>query len=322
MKKPIIIITGPTASGKTAIALKVVPRYPAEIVCADSMTVYQGMDIGTDKPTLNNFKGQSSQNRNLTNRNLIENSSEASKFELVGGIPHHLLNLVTPDQEFNVAIFKKLAKEKIEEIQSRDNIPFLVGGSTMYLDAVVYDFEIPVVKPNTKLRQELEQESTERLFTKLVRLDPDAEWTIDRNNKRRLVRALEVTLISGEPFSKQKKKKDLLENVLYLAVDRDRETLYQNINSRVDEMMDIGFLDEVRKLRQKYDHNTAMQAAGYKQLIQYLDGEIPLDKAIEKTKQVHRNYAKRQLTWLRKNKDVTWVKNENEAATAIDKFLK
>lgn len=314
-----MIITGPTASGKTAVALKVAPNYPTEIICADSMTVYKGMDIGTDKPTLANSDCRLS----ITNTGASENLKlKIAGSKLVNGIPHHLLDIVTPDQEFNVSLFKKIATEKIAEIHQRGNIPFVVGGSTLYIDALAYDFEIPTVKPNPELREQLEQKTNQELFQELVALDPDTEWTIDKNNKRRLIRALEVCLISGQPFTQQKGRKELPHNFLYLSVDKERNALYENINARVDEMIRIGFLDEVKLLKEKYDHNSAMQAAGYKQLSDYLDGAISLEEAVEKTKQVHRNYAKRQLTWLRKNKDVIWVKNESEAATMIDKFLK
>lgn len=291
MKNPIIILTGPTASGKTSFSYPLAKKFDGEIICADSMTVYKSMDIGTDKPKEFN------------------------------GIPHHLLDILNPDEEFNVSIFKDLAENKIKEIHGRGNIPFLVGGSTMYIDALAYNYEIPKTKPDMKLRSKLEKKTNSELFSQLIELDPDAEWTVDRNNKRRLIRALEVCIQTGKPFTTQKKKRDLPKNVLYLAIQRDREELYKRINSRVDEMITEGFLDEVKKLHKKYDLNTAMQATGYRQLIQFIDGEISLEEAIEKTKQSHRNYAKRQLTWLNRNKDVIWIENKKEAEKKIDRFL-
>jgi tRNA dimethylallyltransferase len=307
VKKPIIVITGPTASGKTALSLQVAKDLRGEIICADSMTVYRGMDIGTDKPTV------------LT-KNVKEKSNDGC-YE-INGICHHLLDIVDPDEEFNVAKFQKIVTRIVEEIHSRGNIPLLVGGSTMYIDAFVYGYEMPEAKPDQALRESLEKRNCEELFEELIGLDPDAEWTIDRHNKRRIIRALEVTLQTGIPFTHQKKKHDLPDNVLYLAVSRRREELYADINRRVDEMMEAGFLEEVENLFKKYDHNTAMQAAGYKQLIQYLDGERTLEEAVERTKQVHRNYAKRQMTWLNKNKDVIWVSGKSEAEKIIKDFLK
>jgi len=290
-RNPIVVLTGPTASGKTSLSLDLAKKFNGEIICADSMTVYKDMDIGTDKPMEFN------------------------------GIPHHMFNILNPDEEFNVAIFKDLAEKKIKEIHSRGNIPFLVGGSTMYIDALVYGYNIPHAKPNLELRKKLASQSNEELFSQLIELDPDAEWTVDKGNKRRLIRALEVCIQTGKPFTKQKTKRDLPKNVLYLAVERDRAELYDNINQRVDEMMDEGFLDEVKKLHKKYDLDTALQATGYKQLVEYLEGNLSLEEAIEKTKQSHRNYAKRQLTWLNKNKDVIWIENKQEAQKKIDQFL-
>jgi tRNA dimethylallyltransferase len=291
MKNPIIILTGPTASGKTAMSLELAKEFNSEIIAADSMTVYKGMNIGTDKP------------------------KEPS-------ITHHLINIIDPDEPFNAAIFKDLVTEKVKEITAQGKIPFLVGGSTMFIDSFAYNYQMPEVEPDQDLRTELEKKSNEDLFEELVTMDPDAEWTIDKNNKRRLIRALEVTLKTGIPFTAQKSKKNLPGNLLYLAIEVDREELYKKINARVDQMMDEGFLDEVRQLYEKYDHNTAMQAAGYKQLTQYLDGEITLEEAVEKTKQAHRNYAKRQLTWLGANQDVVWIKDLAGAESKISEFLK
>jgi len=293
MEKPIIVITGPTASGKTALSLEIAEKYNGEIVCADSMTVYRGMDIGTDKPTL------------------IDNQN----------IPHHLIDIVNPDEEFNVALFVKEVRKLVDEIHSRGNVPFIVGGSLMYIDAFIYNYDMPAVAPNQELRIELEKKDNEALFTQLCELDPDCEWTIDKHNKRRIIRAIEICMATGKSLADQKSKKPLPKNVLYLAVDRNREVLYSQIDKRVDIMFKQGFVEEVRMLREKYDHNTAMQAAGYKQIMQYLDGGIDLETAIAKTKQVHRNFAKRQLTWLRRNEDVKWVEDATEAEGFISKFL-
>jgi tRNA dimethylallyltransferase len=304
MKNPIIVLTGPTASGKTSLSFEIAKEFNGEIICADSMTVYRGMDIGTDKPTLD------------------ETASNGGDHYLVRDIPHHLLDIVDPDNEFNVSEFQKLVKELVAQIHARGNIPILVGGSTMYIDAYVYGYEIPASGPDHKLRTELDKKDCDELFKQLIALDPDAEWTIDRHNKRRIVRALEVTINTGIPFTHQKKKNSLPSNILYLAVNRPRSELYADIERRVDEMMDNGFLDEVRSLFVKYDHNTAMQAAGYKQLTQHLDGKLTLSAAVLKTKQVHRNYAKRQLTWLNRNKDVAWVEDALDAERHVDDFLK
>ncbi len=304
MKKPIIVLTGPTASGKTALSFDLARKFNVEIICADSMTVYRGMDIGTDKPTLGK-----------------EVKKNGNEFE-IDGVIHHLIDVKNPDEEMNVAIFKAMAKTAIQKIQQKNKIPLIVGGSTLYIDALVYDFQMPEVKPDPELRAELEQKSNEDLFQQLVKLDPDCEWTIDKNNKRRLIRALEVVLETGQPFCASRSRAKLPKNVLYLALKRDREWLYNRIDQRVDEMIESGFLEEVKKLYQKYDHNTAMQAAGYKQLTEYLDEKLTLDEAVEKTKQVHRNFAKRQMTWLKRNKDIEWIENQEQAEKLVENFFK
>lgn len=304
MKKPIIVLTGPTASGKTALSFDLAKKHGAEIICADSMTVYRGMDIGTDKPTL---------------AKSVKKTGD--EFE-IDGVIHHLIDVKDPDEEMNVAIFKSMAEAVIRKIHQKNKIALIVGGSTLYIDALVYDFHMPEVKPDAKLRVELEKESCDALFRKLVKLDPDCEWTIDKNNKRRLIRALEVVIKTGQPFCASKSKAKLSKNVLYLAFKKNRDWLYNRINQRVDEMMQGGFLDEVNNLYQKYDHNTAMQAAGYKQLAEYLDGKLTLDEAVEKTKQVHRNFAKRQMTWLKRNKNIKWIENQEQAEKLVEIFLK
>ncbi|MEI6267164.1 MAG: tRNA (adenosine(37)-N6)-dimethylallyltransferase MiaA [bacterium] len=309
MNNPIIVLTGPTASGKTAFSYEIAKIFTnIEIICADSMTVYTGMDIGTDKPT-----------------SIIQNTKNKKQNEegsyVINNIPHHLLDIVNPDEEFNVAIFIKKVTTLVKEIHDRGNIPMLVGGSVMYIDAFAYSYSMPDVKPNIELRYELEKKNTDELFNQLCEFDPDCEWTVDRHNKRRLIREIEVFLATGQPISKQKQRSPLPNNILYLAVDREREILYEQINKRVDIMFLEGFVEEVRNLHRLYDHNTAMQAAGYKQICQYLDGDIDLVTAIAKTKQAHRNYAKRQLTWLRRNKDIKWIANVKEATISINGLI-
>ncbi len=304
MKNPIVVITGPTASGKTALSFELVPKFGGEIICSDSMTVYRGLDIGTDKPTLG---------KDWTRK------SDGS--HVISGIRHHLLDILEPNEEFNAALFKKLAQEKAAEIWSRGGVPFLVGGSLLYIDAFVYDFEIPDVEPDPKLRKELSEKSEEELFERLVELDPDAEWTVDRKNKRRLIRALEVCLKTGRPFTAQKKSRPLGKNVLYLTVDRDRLELNRRINRRVDEMMEAGFLDEVRDLYGKYGRSEALQATGYRQLVDFIEKKTNLETAVAETKKSHRRFAKRQKTWLRRNQDKHPVKGAVQAEALVADFL-
>jgi len=317
MNNPIIVITGPTASGKTAMSLEISGKYNCEIICADSMTVYRGMDIGTDKPGCDSPSPHHAHDGNP----VLDSSCTQNDERFVNGIRHHLLDIVNPDEEFNAAIFCNKVKEIVTDIQARGKIPMLVGGSVMYIDAFIYDYQMPEVAPDIALREHLDGKTSEELFKQLCECDPDCEWTVDRHNKRRIIRAIEVCQATGKPLSSQKSKKPLPANVLYLAVDREREVLYSQIDKRVDIMFRQGFVEEVRALHSLYDHNTAMQAAGYRQIIQLLDGEIDLESAIAKTKQVHRNYAKRQLTWLRRNDDIHWVKQTDVAEKLIAEFL-
>jgi tRNA dimethylallyltransferase len=312
MQNPIIVITGATASGKTALSFALAKKYQGEIICADSMTVYRGMDIGTDKPTAlaaANHKHQ------------LPITKQKDGSHVINCIRHHLLDVLNPDEEFNISIFREMVEKKIAEIHSRGHIPFLVGGSLLYIDSYVYDYDLPPAEPDTSLRERLEKMDLPQLWQQLVKLDPDAEWTIDSHNRRRVVRALEVCLSTGRPFTEQKSKKSLRENVLYLVVEKDRDLLYEDINRRVDEMMAAGFLDEVRVLKEKYNQNTAMQASGYRQLSEYLDGEYSIEEAVQKTKQSHRNFAKKQLTWLRRNPDKHVVHDLSDAQNMIDGFL-
>lgn len=310
MQNPIIVITGPTASGKTALSFALAKEFDGEIICADSMTIYRGMDIGTDKPTIQSLASDG--------KSPAKNSDGSYE---IRGIRHHLLDELDPDEEFNVALFCEKVEQKVKEIQSRGHLPFLVGGSLFYIDAYVYEYSLPPVQPDLELRAKLESQDLDTIWQQLVAIDPDAEWTVDRKNRRRVVRALEVCLKTGTPFTEQKSKRELKENVLYLALERDRAELYRDIDRRVDEMMERGFLSEVRELHKKYDHNTAMQASGYRQIIEYIDGKSTLEAAVENTKRSHRNFAKRQLTWLKRNADKVTVRDVDEAKSVIGKFL-
>jgi len=293
INKPIIVLTGPTASGKTAISMGLAERFNCEIICADSTTVYCGMDVGTAKPTS----------------------------EEMQGIPHHLLNIVNPDEEFNASIFMATVTKIVDEIHARGHVPMLVGGSVLYIDAFVFNYNLPPVEPDEELREELEKIDTFELFEKLCKLDPECEWTIDRHNRRRIIRAIEVWMKTERPFSEHKSKTPLPENILYLAVEADRDKLYEHIDERVDQMFRDGLIEEVKGLYAKYGDTPALKAGSYRQVIDFLQGNDSIEEAATKTKQNHRNNAKKQFTWLRRNKDIHWVKNSAEAEKLISKFL-
>jgi tRNA dimethylallyltransferase len=294
-KKPIIVITGPTASGKTALAIKLAKRFNGEIINADSRSIYREMDIATSKPSIEETKV----------------------------IPHHLINIVNPDEVFTLSDYQKLALEKIKEVQSRDKTPFLVGGTGLYIDAVVYNFNLTETKPDLKLRKKLEKDTIKELAEKLKGIDPESFETIDLKNKRRLIRALEVALSTKKSFIISQKRETKPENILYLALDVEREMLYQKINQRIDQWLKTGLIEETKYLASKYSFDLpALSAISYQEILKYLNNKISLKEAAETMKKRTRNYAKRQLTWFKSNKDVVWIKNEGEAEENIKKFLK
>jgi len=280
--KPIIVIAGPTASGKSSLAAKLANRYAGEIICSDSRTVYKGMDIGTAKPT----------------------KSERQQ------VQHYGLDLVEPNQQFSAGQFKRYADEVIADIHSRDLPVFLVGGSGLYIDSVVYDFSL-ASKPEKEQREkynamtlnELQQEAA----TLGLNLGSDT-----MKNPRHLRRALERQ--GQEP-----KKKKLPACTYYFAININREELFKRIEERAKNMIDMGFVMEVDRLMKKYGRAVpALQAPGYKAFIEYLDGELSQGEAIQKFIQNDKKLAKRQLTWLRKNPDITWVNSSDEAEQQIE----
>jgi len=293
-KQVLIVILGPTASGKSELAIKLAKKFNGEIVSADSRQIYQEMDIGTAKPG----KKQ------------------------MAGIKHYLINIIKPNQSFTLAQYKKLAVKTIKDIQKRNKLPFLVGGTGLYIQAIVDNLQIPKVKPDKKLRNQLERLSNQELFNQLKKLDPLTAAVIDLNNKRRLIRALEVCLITKKPFSQQRKKGQPLFDILEIGLELDKKTLEKRINQRVDKIFKAGLVKENKKLAQKYSFNLpAMSGIGYQEIIQYLQGKITLNQAKELIKQHTRQYAKRQITWFKKDHRIHWIKTQNQAEKLIRNFL-
>jgi tRNA dimethylallyltransferase len=300
-KNKLIVILGPTASGKTEMAIKLAKKYNGEIVSADSRQIYKGMDIGTAKP--------------LKNQN--------SRPFIVENIPHHLIDIIYPDQDFSLAKYKKLAIKIIKDIQKRKKIPFLVGGTGLYISSIVDNLEIPKVKPDKSIRKKLEAKSAEDLFKKLKKLDSKAAENIGASNKRKLIRALEVCLITKKTFSSQQGRGEPLFDFLQIGIKIPREKVYKKINQRVDQMIKMGLEKEVKNLISKdYDLNLpSMSGLGYKQIGKYLKKEINFQEAIESIKNETRHYAKRQMTWFKRDKKIEWVKNCKEAEKFVEKFL-
>ncbi|MFA5050549.1 MAG: tRNA (adenosine(37)-N6)-dimethylallyltransferase MiaA [Patescibacteria group bacterium] len=307
--KKIIIILGPTASGKTDIALKLAKKFKGEIICADSRTIYKGMDIGTAKPIHGTW-----------------NMEHGAKIYKIDGVPHYMIDVVQPNQEFTVAQFKQKAIEIIDDIQKRNKTPFLVGGTGLYISSLVDNFDIPAIAPDKKLRSKLEKMAAkygpDYLWKKLIKLDPEAKKFIQKENLRRVIRALEVCLKTKKPFSQIRQKGEPLFETLLIGINQPRPILYQRINQRVDKMIKSGLINEVKKLIKKYPaHSRAFSGIGYKEIISYLRGEISLIEAADLIKKNTRHYAKRQITWFKRDERIKWIKKINQAKILIKKFL-
>ena len=285
----LVVILGPTASGKSDLAIKLAEKFNGEIISADSRQVYQEMDIGTAKIEIKKVM-----------------------------IPHYLIDIIKPNQEFTLAQYKKLAVKIIKDIQKRGKLPFLVGGTGLYIQSVIDNLQIPKVKPDKKLRNKLEKLTNQELCQQLKKLDPLSDATIDHRNKRRLIRALEVCLITKKPFSKQRKKDKPLFDVCQIGIKSNKKTLEKRINQRVGKMFEAGLIEEVKKLAQKYSPDLpSMSGIGYQEIIPYLQGEITLEQAKELIKQHSRQYARRQMSWFRRDKRIIWVNNYQKAAISF-----
>lgn len=287
-KKPTCwVLSGPTASGKTALSIRLAKEHECEIVCMDSMQIYRGMNIGTAKPTR----------------------------EEMQGIPHHMLDVVEPDVSFSVAQYQEMAENVIREIHRRGKRALLVGGTGLYLRALRHPMAMGMVTGDEELRSRLEKEAEQtdgryKLHQQLQSVDSDTANRLHANDVRRVVRALEVYYLTGIPFSKQPQvEAEPPFQYRVASLTMDREILYQRIEQRVDAMVAAGLIDEVRTLldRGVPPNAQALKGLGYKEMIPYLHGECTLEKAIYELKLGTRHYAKRQLTWMRREEDVCWV---------------
>lgn len=301
----LIIICGPTASGKTSWSLQLAKKYDGEIISADSRQIYKKMDIGTAKE-----RGE--WQTNFLRRTLY-----------IEGIPHHLMDFLDPGKNFSVAEFRDRAVKYAKMSHYKGNIPFVVGGTGLYIHALIDNLNIPRIPANKKLRESLEDKTNEELMVWLKELDPVTAETVDPHNNRRIIRALEVCILSGQPFSKQQLKGEPIFDILQIAIEQPREVLYERINKRVDEQMRMGLLTEIKNLlKQKYSWDLpSMSGIGYRQFRDYFAGKMSLEQAINNLKQANRNYAKRQMTWFKRDPRIHWVKTIEEADNLILKFL-
>jgi len=315
----LIVILGPTASGKTDLAIKLAEKFNGEIVSADSRQVYKGMDIATAKPwnfKFPNFKFQ-----------------KRKEFILIKGVPHHLIDVVFPDQEFNVAVYKKLAISAIKDIQKRGKLPFLVGGTGLYVKAVVDNIEFPKVPAQKKLREKLEEKTKKELFKIYKKLDSKGAKFIDKENKRRLIRAIEVCKITKKPFWQQRKKGAPLFDTLQIGTKLPKKELKKRVETRIEKMLKMGLEEEVKKLVQKYGWNISpLQTIGYQEWQDYLGNKIRKNEVKEKIILHTIQFAKRQMAWFKRHpapeqvrcgasKRIHWIKNYQQAENLIKNFL-
>ena len=295
-KQKIIAIVGPSSSGKTSLAIEVAKKLNGEIISVDSRQIYRKLDIGSAKPT-------------IEERQCIE---------------HHLLDIVDVTEEYTVADFSDDAKTKINEILNKGKVPILAGGTGLYFRVLLQDFDLPRVAPNKELREELEKQSSQDLYNKLLELDYDIAQKIHFNNKVKIIRALEVCMTLNMPMSKAQKKKESEYDTLWFGLNaQNRDFLYDRVNKRTDIMFEQGLLDEAKKLFELYpNNNILLSTIGYQELYPYLKGEITLEEASEQLKQNTRRYVKRQISWFNANKEINWFDIENlTQKEMIDKII-
>ena len=296
-----IVLTGPTAVGKTSLSISLAKTVNGEIISADSMQVYKKMDIGSAKIPP----------------------------EEMQGIPHYLVDVLEPEEEFHIVKFQQMAKKAMEDIYSRGKIPILVGGTGFYIQAVTKDIDFTEAQQENDYRKELEalaeEKGGEHLHEMLRKVDPVSADAIHAHNVKRVIRALEFYHQNGSPISahnEEQKQHESPYNLAYFVLNMPRELLYERIDLRVDQMMKEGLLEEVARLKEEGCHRgmVSMQGLGYKEILAYLDGEYPLEEAVRVLKRDTRHFAKRQLTWFRREQELTWV-NKDQFSYQEDQIL-
>lgn len=299
MKAPLVIIAGPTACGKTDIAIDLALKINGEVISADSMQVYKYMDIGTAKISKSDMKG----------------------------VPHHLIDILYPDEDFSVAVFKDMAKACINDIHSRGKVPILVGGTGFYINAVMYDTNFTSIEENEKdtaYRENLYAEDKALLYNMLKEVDPEAASYIHENNIKKVVRALEYYKKTGQKISEHNKEEQQRTEAYkthFFILNRDRQLLYRNIEKRVDYMLQEGLVDEVKSILQlgyKKDL-VSMNGIGYKEIVCYLKDEISLCESVELLKRNTRRFAKRQITWFKNKSNGIWIDVDKDKA--VDRII-
>lgn len=276
-KNKVIAVVGATASGKTAYAVELAKKIDGEIISADSRLVYKGFDIGAAKPTIEERQG----------------------------ISHHMIDIVEPDFEYSAGLYAKQAKKCIEDILSRGKTPIVAGGTGLYFNILLNNYDLPEIEPDWELRNELSQLSFEQLSEILAKLDSSV--FVERNDKKKAIRYIEILKSTGKTLEQSRGKSETEYEIDWIGLNFPREELYGRINKRVDLMIEAGLVEETEGLLKKYGRiSNIVDTIGYREIIMALDGIMSMDTAVEKLKQNTRNYAKRQLTWFRKNSDIKW----------------
>ena len=287
-KPKVIVIVGPTASGKTALSIELAKKINGEIISCDSMQIYKDMNIGSAKPTIDEMQG----------------------------IKHYLIDVVDPTDRFSVAEYKKRAEQAIEEVLKKGKVPIVIGGTGLYANSLIYGIEYNEIEFDEKFRNDLmkkaeTEEGLQFLYEEAKKIDPIAIEKISNNDKKRILRIIEIFHSTGKTKTQQEiesRNKDIKYDYKVFAINIERPILYERINKRVDIMIQQGLIDEVEDILKKYkEFPTAMQAIGYKEIVEYLNGNITKDEAIEKIKQESRRYAKRQITWFKRIQNITWL---------------
>lgn len=300
-KPKVIVICGPTASGKTGLSIELAKKINGEIVSCDSMQIYKDMTIGTAKPTQ----------------------------EEMQGIPHYLIDFVSPDERYSVADFQKDAEKAIAEILKKGKVPIVVGGTGLYVDTLIYHIQYPEIKTDLDYRKTLEEmiekHGLDLAYQKAMQIDSEATMKISNNDKKRIMRILEIYHQTGKTKTEleaESRKEEPPYQYLVYAIEMNREKLYDRINQRVDIMIEQGLIEEVQELIKKYNYfPTSMQGLGYKEVVSYLQGNMTKEEMINVLKQETRRYAKRQLTWFRKNKEINWINGLEPKEKNIQKIL-
>lgn len=295
----LITIVGPTSSGKSELAVQIAKKFNGEIISCDSRQIYQGMDIGTGKVT----------------------GRWGKKSYLYKSIPHYCIDYVDPKKQYSVSLFQKDAQNALLDIRGRGHLPILCGGTGLWVDAVVHNQKLPEVKPNPALRRKLEKQSLDELYNQLKQLDPDRAAVIDWHNKRRLVRALEIVLTTGQPVPKLEKNPS--ENVLWVGIYPGQAELYKKIDKRLKDRLKVGMVNEVQKLRRTLPWKKLEDfGLEYKFVSLYLQKKLKRQEMEQQLSFAIKHYAKRQMTWFRKNDEIVWIQHPKEAVRLVAEFLK